>query len=102
MVDGISPIINTDLIKRAQQATSDSERQKIKEEFLAIFYKEILKQTFQEPNLSPAEEKDNANSFGSAFSNDMLLNQMALELARTKSFSAATVLPDNVINGIGE
>lgn len=66
------------------------QRQKVTQEFMAIFYKELLKQAFKPPNLTGT---DNPNSIGNTFSTDMFVEQMALELARSKSFSANELFP---------
>ena len=60
---------------------------KVKEEFMALFYKEILKQAFKPPT-SGFGEKGEENSMLGAFSSDLLIEKMALELAQSKSFSA--------------
>lgn len=83
-------IINAQMLERAGQATTYTERQKIKDEFLAIFYKEILKQAFKPPKLGMSE---NDNSVMGMFSADVLLNQMALELAQSNAFSADNFFP---------
>ena len=60
---------------------------KVKEEFMALFYKEILKQAFKPPTSGFGEEGEE-NSMLGAFSSDMLVEKLALELARSKSFRA--------------
>ena len=73
-----------------QPAYSVSQREKVSQEFMAIFYKELIKQAFKPPNLTGT---DNPNSIGNTFSTDMFVEQMALELARSKSFSASELFP---------
>jgi hypothetical protein len=65
-------------------------RQKVKEEFLAIFYKELLKQAFQPPKLG-LEGED--NSLTGSFGSDLLVERLALELARSGAFSAENLFP---------
>jgi Rod binding domain-containing protein len=68
------------LMQRAAIARSPEEKQQIKEEFLAIFYKEMLKQSIKPPNFSGEENK---NSVGAAFTADILLEQMAIKLSES-------------------
>lgn len=56
-------------------------KEKIKDEFLAIFYKELLKQVFKAPDLSPGEE-DKENNFVSSFSSDLMVEQLAEQMAK--------------------
>jgi Rod binding domain-containing protein len=58
---------------------------KAKEEFLTIFYKELLKQAFKTPKFGMGEEEN--DSFSNVFTSDLLVEKMALELARSKAFS---------------
>ena len=93
-VNGISGYQGTqELFLRASQATSSVERQKIKEEFLSIFYKEILKQSFKTPNFGGSE---NSNSVMGMFGSDILVEKLALELAQSKSFSIDSLFPNAV------
>jgi Rod binding domain-containing protein len=72
------------------QASEYSARQKVQQEFMAIFYKELLKQSFKTPTFGLEE---NNSSFMSTFGSDMLIDKLALELARSQAFSAANVFP---------
>ncbi|MFA6548596.1 MAG: hypothetical protein WCT39_01515, partial [Candidatus Margulisiibacteriota bacterium] len=38
-------------LQDARQAVTAQEREKVKEQFMAIFYKELLKKVFKAPNL---------------------------------------------------
>jgi hypothetical protein len=68
-----------DLYPAAQAAASSG----VEQEFLEIFYKQLLKQAFQAPNFAPfAEEDGNSNSFFTAFKNDIIVDQLAQELVR--------------------
>ena len=65
-------------------------RQKVKEEFLAIFYKELLKQAFKAPSLSFENEN---NSLVGSFGSDLFVEKLALELAQSGAFSADNLFP---------
>ncbi|KPJ69789.1 hypothetical protein AMJ44_02460 [candidate division WOR-1 bacterium DG_54_3] len=65
-------------------------RQKVKEEFLAIFYKELLKQAFKAPSLGFANED---NSLTGSFGSDLFVERLALELAKSGAFSAENLFP---------
>ncbi|MFC1511528.1 hypothetical protein ACFL5U_04020 [Candidatus Margulisiibacteriota bacterium] len=64
--------------------------QKVQDEFLAIFYKELLKQAFKPPNLW-LEEKDNSQMRN--FASDMMVEKLSLELAQSQAFSGSNVFP---------
>lgn len=92
MIEGINPyqppsqsleelVQSSGVLQRAQTARTAGERAKVKEEFLAMFYKEILKQAIQPPNFS-GEEK--GNTISRTFVGDLFLQKMALELAQSK------------------
>ncbi|MFH1347319.1 MAG: hypothetical protein ABIH22_01385 [Candidatus Margulisiibacteriota bacterium] len=87
---GYQEILNAQMFQRAAQATTSAERQKIKEEFLAIFYKELLKKAFKPPSFGLTENK---NSLTGMFGADILADKLALELAQSKSFSIDKLFP---------
>lgn len=60
---------------------------KIPEEFLTIFYRELLKQSF-----NPFENEE--GTFTKTFSSGLLVEQLALELAKNKSFSLGNLFPN--------
>ena len=60
--------------------------QKTKEEFLAIFYKELLKQAFKPPKFGIDGENDDSSFIG-VFGSDLLVDKLALELAQSGAFS---------------
>ena len=64
--------------------------QKVKEEFLAIFYKELLKQAFKPPKLGMGDEE---NSLSTTFGSDLFVERLALELARSGAFSTDNLFP---------
>jgi len=73
---------------------SAQSKPKAEEEFLALFYKELLKQVFTPPKFG-LENEDNS-SFSNTFTSDLLVEKMALELARKQAFSAGQLFPDIV------
>jgi hypothetical protein len=70
----------TNLVPAAQAAQTGS----AKEEFMAIFYKELLKQTFKAPDLTfkSEEESDQNFNIGSAFGSEALIEQLADQMAK--------------------
>lgn len=87
---GNQEVMKAQLIQRAGQATTYAERQKIKEEFIAIFYKALLKKTFKPPSFGLT---DSGNSMTGMFGADILADKLALELAQSKSFSIDNLFP---------
>jgi len=84
-------IIDAKLLQRADQATTMTERQKVKDEFLALFYKEILKQAFDSPSFSTYGEEE--NSMSAMFTSDIMVGKMAEQLVKSKAFSAENFFP---------
>jgi hypothetical protein len=74
---------------RGMNISGEAQRQRVEQEFLAIFYKEILKDAFKAPNLS-------SGSLGS----DMLVEQFAEELAQSRSFSGIDLFPKAYNNDV--
>ncbi len=72
---------------------------KTKEEFLAIFYKELLKQVFKPPKFGFGEEEN--NSLTGVFGSDLLVERLALELAQSGAFSAQDLIAADLGNDIG-
>ncbi len=70
----------SNLIPAAQAAQTGS----AKEEFLAMFYKELLKQTVKVPDLSFKSEDETEPSYNvaSSFGSEALIDQLADQLAR--------------------
>lgn len=73
--------------------SGEAQRQKVEKEFLAIFYREILKDALQPPKLSSGE-----NSI--SFASDMLVEQFATELAQSRSFSGIDLFPNAYNNDV--
>ncbi|MBN2058463.1 MAG: hypothetical protein JW782_06690 [Candidatus Saganbacteria bacterium] len=59
---------------------------------MAIFYKELLKQSIKAPSFGVEE---GGNTFTKTFTNDLMVEQLALELAKSKSLSAG-ILPADI------
>ena len=67
------------LLYQAQTARTLEQREKVKDEFFTMFYKEVLKQAFKPTSFGFSEE--NENSFVAAYASDLFVEQMARELA---------------------
>ena len=103
MIDGLNPLSGaaqqvekSGLLQRAQQATTDTEREAIKSEFLSIFYREILKQAMPKMSFGEADDEDKTNSFGKTMASEMFINKMALELAQKGAFSADKMFSNDI------
>jgi hypothetical protein len=79
---------------RGLGAASEAERSRVKEEFLAVFYKELLKQAFKPPRLGVSDEEN--NSMTTTFGSDLLVERLALELAQSGAFSAENLFPSEI------
>ncbi|MFH1361194.1 MAG: hypothetical protein ABIH69_00840 [bacterium] len=71
------------LMQRANQAKTLSDRAKVKDEFLALFYKALLKKTFKPESFGFGES---ANSFSTTYATDLLVEKLARDLAKKQSF----------------
>ncbi|NQT30071.1 MAG: hypothetical protein HQ596_05835 [Candidatus Saganbacteria bacterium] len=80
-----------EIIVAASHAQTQAARESIKDEFMVIFYREVFKQAFKTPNFS-GDDKDN-DFLSSRFGSDMFVNKLALELVKSKTFSAENVFP---------
>ena len=84
MIEGISPIASSgpeDLYQVQPAAVSRDEQ--VKEEFMTMFYKEMLKQTFKAPKLGPVEEDDANPSAYSTMTSDLMIDQLAKQMAQS-------------------
>lgn len=91
----LSPVLTAAGPLRAAAPAAD--RAKVEDEFLTIFYKELLKQSFQAPDLSPVgDDEEKNNDFGSSFRSDILIEQLARELVKQ-----GTLRPD-WFNGVSK
>ena len=75
-------------------AGSNSRSPEVQKEFLTIFYKELLKQTFKAPDLSfdTDQEKEEKNPFLSSVGSDAMIDQLAQEMASRAALGTG-VLP---------
>lgn len=83
MIESVSPLRETSYNPGVQSAASA----KVQEEFLTIFYKELLKQAFKAPDLGPADEEKKENDFMSSFRSDLMVEQLAQEMVKRGSLS---------------
>lgn len=91
MIDSLSPYVAVKNYSQIMPAARSAASAKVKDEFLAIFYKELLKQVFKTPNLSLGEENEQNNSLTS-FNSDLMVEQLAQQLARD-AFAGMQWLP---------
>ncbi len=92
MIEGISDsqqALSAALVQQAAQARTPEEKQKIKDEFLALFYKEILKQMIKPSDLTGTDN----NSMSSTVSADIFLDRMAMELVQSNNFGGDDIFP---------
>ncbi|MBU1026514.1 MAG: hypothetical protein KKA31_02170 [Candidatus Margulisbacteria bacterium] len=94
--DSVSDSLSMRILESYQSsgAAATTDKQKAQEQFLAIFYKEILKQTFKAPSFSISKDED--ASLSKVFSSDLMVEQMAIELAKNGAFSAQDIMPVDI------
>ena len=86
MAQGIEGITGSN--RNAIQPQAELQRrEKAREEFVAMFYKELLKNVFKAPSLGLAEEDENSptQAMTSMIGSDIFLEKMARELARSQA-----------------
>lgn len=89
----LEPISGSEtLLFQAQSARTLEEREKVKDEFFTMFYKEILKQSFRPTSFGFDEESD--NTFAAAYASDLFVEQMARELARNQTLTMKAGMND--------
>lgn len=81
MIDSLSPYLAVKNYSQIMPAARTAASAKVKDEFLAIFYKEILKQVFKTPDLTLGEENEQKNLLTS-FNSDLMIEHLAQQLAR--------------------
>lgn len=64
--------------------------EKVKQEFLAIFYKELLKKAFKAPNFGGNNDK---NSLTTLYASDLMINKLAMQLAASKGYASDDIMP---------
>lgn len=90
-ISGISGMTDLGQMQVMLEAARQSGQTKVQEEFMAVFYKELLKQAFTTPSFSIDDEEEN-NTFKSSFTNDLMVDKLALEMARRQAFSFQKVV----------
>jgi Rod binding domain-containing protein len=81
----ISPLSAVaDFSQLSQVAGANSLNSKAGEEFLTIFYKEMLKQAIKAPSLSYDPDNKDENSFFSAYNTDIMVEQFAKQLVKNQ------------------
>lgn len=88
--NGYQDMMIAQMLQKAGQAGTLQQREQVKDEFLVVFYKELLKQAFAPSTFGVDEEK---NTFGSLVGNDLMVEKLAKELVDSQAFSAENVLP---------
>ena len=83
MVEQINPLVtSTASYAQLLPAARTAAGAKTQSEFVAVFYKEMLKQVFKTPNLSPLSAEDQTTNFASDLNQDQLIDQLADHLAK--------------------
>lgn len=89
MVEPINPLVrSTSSYAELLPAARTSAGAQAQSEFMAVFYKEMLKQVFQAPNLSPLEA-DEQTGYASNINREMLIDQLAEHMAKKAIASQA-------------
>jgi len=89
MIEAIDNISHQSPSINSASRISPDKAAAVQEEFLAIFYKELLKQAFSAPKLSMLGEDDEQNNtFTSAYSSDMLIEELAKVMVKNNSLQA--------------
>jgi hypothetical protein len=84
MIESLSPLAGLSRsYTQAAPALPPGTAARVKDEFLTIFYKELLKQSFKAPALGVPGEEEEQNDFMSTFRSDILIEQMAQELVKS-------------------
>lgn len=92
MIENIQPLSAAQASAQQSVSVNAAVAQQVKEEFLALFYRELLKQSFQAPSLSINGEED-TNNLPRQLSSDIFVEHMAQELAKSGAISLDQVLP---------
>ncbi|MFH1386943.1 MAG: hypothetical protein ABIH50_04690 [bacterium] len=60
-----------------------------KEEFIAVFYEQLLKQVFKAPSLSMQDDEENQGStFTAAFTSELMARTLAEQMAKNSMMNA--------------
>ena len=85
-MDALSPIsAGSDFGQLIAAARAQGNNSQIGQEFLTLFYKEMLKQTIQAPALTFDPDKNEEETFFSAFNSDIMVEQFARQLAANQA-----------------
>ncbi len=84
MIEPISSLKVNDVNSASDRQTSfDVAATSAQEQFLVLFYKELLSNTMKMPNLNGENDQENAtSSFSSTFTSDLMAEKLAQELAK--------------------
>ena len=104
MVSGANQIKALNPLTGVAPAARAAANNKVRDEFLTIFYKELLKQVFKAPNFNPtgnSEENGQVNefNFGTAFGQDLMLDQLAEQLVKNAKLNAQLIAPTEIPEG---
>lgn len=88
MIEAVSGLdrfyaVQENLLLQARSAQTIEEREKVKNEFFTMYYKEILKQAFKPSSFGFAEESE--SSLTAMYASDLFVEQMARELAQNQT-----------------
>ena len=85
-MDALVPISSgNDFGRLIAAARAQGNNSQVGQEFLTLFYKEMLKQTIQAPALTFDPDKNEAETFFSAFNSDIMVEQFARQLAANQA-----------------
>ena len=84
-MEAVSPLSALATYNRLSQAAGASGvNSRAGEEFLTIFYKEMLKQAIKAPSFSYDPENKDENNFFSVYNTDIMIEQFAKQLAKNQ------------------
>lgn len=89
MINQINPVSYGQLFPAVQAAASS----KASDQFLTIFYKELLKQVIKTPNFSPADDEDSGSAFASSFNSELMVQELAEQLAKRAALGPSWIPP---------
>ena len=79
--NGIDPTDSQTQLLAAAQVAQATHSEKAQQEFMTLFYKEMLKQAFKPEDLN-GDEEPQENSFISDFKSDIMVEQLANEMVK--------------------
>lgn len=81
-IDALNPVLAAGVLPAAPAAGGAA---RVKEEFLTVFYEQLLKQVFKAPDFNPAGNNDEDNqgsSFTALYANELLARTLAEQMAK--------------------